>query len=276
MHELQIVELSILKAYDALCHKYNLRYFLTEGTLLGAIRHQGFIPWDDDVDVMMPRGDYEKFLKLAPRELDPNLFQIQHHSTIENYWSPFTKMRLLKHDGRYVQARIAHLTDANGPLIDVFPLDSVPHAKSRAQSLNGTYIKFLRRLLELKLKVHRAENYKQCLILLAAPFYTIQSLLRRLDCSFQRFNDPANKYVINWGSYYPAWKETFSKDDVLSEAPRLAFFEGELFPVPIQAEKVLAQIYGDYLTPSVERKRGHFLTGENLPLQMENSPPETG
>jgi len=258
LNELQLVVYRILETYDAICREYDLRYFLTEGTLLGAIRHQGFIPWDDDIDIMMPREDYEKFLKIAPQNLDTDLYQIQHSSTVENYWSPFIKLRLLKHDGSYVQARIAHLTDANGPLIDIFPLDSVPRAKSFAQSLNGFYVKFLRRALAVKLNAHRIKSYKQRIIKWASYFFSVRGLHKRLDRSFQRFNKSTNEYVVNWGSYYPAWKETFPKSDVLSEVPRLAPFEEGSFPVPVQAERVLTSIYGDYMVIPKEPGKGHF------------------
>ena len=255
MNKLQTIELSILRDFDAFCKEHSLQYFLSEGTLLGALRHQGFIPWDDDIDVMMPREDYEKFLKIAPSKIDTDVYQLQHASTVENYWSPFAKLRLLKHDGAFMQDKIAHLTDANGPLLDIFPLDSVPRANSFAQRLNGLWIRLLRRLLALKLKTHKPTTHKQRILSLLTPFFSVRGILGRLDHSFKRFNKPSNQYVVNWGSYYLASKETFAREYVFSETPRLESFEGELFPVPFHAEKVLSKIYGDYMTlPSQEER----------------------
>ena len=261
MNELQTIELSILRDFDVFCQEHSLRYFLSEGTLLGALRHQGFIPWDDDVDVMMPRQDYERFLELAPQGMDMSRYQIQHASTIDNYWSPFAKLRLLQHDNSYVQAHIAHLTDANGPLLDIFPLDSVPKPDSFVQRLNGQYCKFLRKILLLKLRSHKPDCLRTRVMMFVVPLYSVRGILSRLDRLFQRLNKETNQFLINWGSYYPAHKQTFLYSDVISDKLRLASFEGQQFPVPAQAEKVLRQIYGDYMTLPPESERGmkrHF------------------
>lgn len=82
----------ILKIFHMICEKEDLKYILDFGTLLGAIRHKGFIPWDDDLDVSMPRKDYEKFLKVASKYLPENM-EIQNHKTDPNYLVPFTKIR---------------------------------------------------------------------------------------------------------------------------------------------------------------------------------------
>jgi len=249
MNELQAIEFSILKDLDAFCRKHKISYFLAEGTLLGAIRHHGFIPWDDDIDVMMPRADYEKFLQIASQEIDSEAYQVQHASTVKNYWSPFIKLRLLKHSGLYSQAHIAHLTEANGPVLDIFPLDSVPHSSSLAQRFNGYYIVFLRKLLLLKLKAHKPKCVRTRLIAFLSPFYSVTGIHQRLDRAYRRFERANNQYLTNWGSYYPAHRETFHIDSLFSDEVRYAPFEGEQFPIPIRAEEVLEKIYGDYMTP---------------------------
>ena len=74
LHKLQSTELTILKEFKRICEKYGFRYFLCAGTLLGAVRHQGFIPWDDDVDVSMPYDDYIRFLEIGQKELGSKYF----------------------------------------------------------------------------------------------------------------------------------------------------------------------------------------------------------
>ena len=74
LRKLQMAELEILKEFVRLCEAHGLQYYLVGGTLLGAVRHKGFIPWDDDIDVAMPRGDYDRFSQIAPKELDPRYF----------------------------------------------------------------------------------------------------------------------------------------------------------------------------------------------------------
>ena len=128
IHLLQKLELAILKDVATVCEKHNIKFFLGEGTLLGAIRHKGFIPWDDDVDLIMERSEYERFLEVAQKELG-DAYQVQHPMTVDNYWSPFIKVRQLTGDLSFRQNHIAHLTDNNGPYIDIFPMEYVPTNK---------------------------------------------------------------------------------------------------------------------------------------------------
>ncbi len=115
------VELELLDRFDAVCRKHHLTYYATYGTLLGAARHQGFIPWDDDVDVVMFREDYGKLLNVGPDEFtEPYFFQnIYTDSRIRSY----TKLR----DSRTTAIEFPDLVDYNqGIFIDIFPLDDVP------------------------------------------------------------------------------------------------------------------------------------------------------
>ena len=84
LRKLQLIELEILKEVDRICKKYHINYYMAEGSLLGTMRHNGFIPWDDDLDIMMLRKDYEKFLQVAPNEINKK-YEVQHSTTIKNY-----------------------------------------------------------------------------------------------------------------------------------------------------------------------------------------------
>ena len=157
LKQLQKIELNIVKEIDRICKKYGLIYYLGEGSMLGAIRHKGFIPWDDDMDLLMPRKDYEKFLKYAPKEIS-NIYEVQHSSTIKDYWSPFIKIRYLD-NSLYSQSHIAHLTDHNGPLVDIFPIDNVPDKISFKQKIQAVERKYLRGMLTYKLKLLKIEKF---------------------------------------------------------------------------------------------------------------------
>ena len=148
LRKLQLIELDILKEVDRICKKHHIIYYMAEGSLLGTIRHHGFIPWDDDLDIMMLRKDYDKFLELAPHEIGKE-YEIQHSSTIKNYWSPFIKVRYLD-NSEFAQKHIAHLTEHNGPLLDIFPVDNVPKVDSLGQHLQAIKIKSDRGMLGLK------------------------------------------------------------------------------------------------------------------------------
>ena len=113
-------ELDIMREIDRICRKHNLTYFLAYGTLLGAVRHKGFIPWDEDMDIMMPREDYEQFLKVASDELPLHLM-IDSYPQNPRYFNPFAKVR-----NRNTLFAIRALQNYDGPQglwIDIFPMD---------------------------------------------------------------------------------------------------------------------------------------------------------
>ena len=252
LRELQMQELEILLQLDAFCREHNITYFLAEGTLLGAIRHHGFIPWDDDVDIMMLRGDYERFLKLAPGALGEDLF-VQHSSTVKPYWSPFVKIRSVRQPVRFVQTHISHLTEMNGPCVDIFPVDNVPCVRSRRQDVQAKLIDYLRNFLCLKLGLYPATKARQKVFKAASilvPVGLIHVLLHRL---FTAFNADRNEYAVNLASYYDWRKQTVSAQ--LYREAVMVDFEGYQLPVPVGYDELLTRIYGDYMTPPPEDKR---------------------
>jgi lipopolysaccharide cholinephosphotransferase len=124
--KLHIIELAMLGEFIRICQKYSLRYYLIGGSALGAVRHSGFIPWDDDIDIGMPRVDYEKFLSVAQAELDADLF-LQTHKTDPAYPFSFAKIRNSK--TTFIQSDSSHLQMNHGVYIDIFPLDGYPSSK---------------------------------------------------------------------------------------------------------------------------------------------------
>ncbi len=124
LEKLWAVQIEILDEIVRICKKYNLSYFLNFGTLIGAIRHRGFIPWDDDLDIGMPRDDYETFLRVAKDELDEKFF-LQNSDTEAQHWLPFTKVR--KNHTLFEEASLKRVADTfhKGIFIDIFPLDYV-------------------------------------------------------------------------------------------------------------------------------------------------------
>lgn len=257
LRELQLIELDILKEVDRICKKNKITYYMAEGSLLGAMRHQGFIPWDDDLDIAMLRSDYEKFLKIAPKEISKK-YEIQHQTTIKNYWSPFIKVRYLD-NSKYAQKHIAHLTNHNGPLLDIFPIDNVPKENNLKQYIQAFKIKLYRGMLGLKL-YRKPKNLKTYIVWFLAKFYTIKNLHQKLDKTFKKYNNENNPYLVNLASYYNYKKQTFLKD--FYGTPRYVKFEDIMVPVPKEAEKILTKIYGEDYTniPPIEKRitKHHF------------------
>lgn len=121
--KMQLLELDMLKEFDRVCRKHDIKYTVLGGTMLGAVRHSGFIPWDDDADLGMLREEYEKFKKVMS-ELNPNICYFQDHTTDPNYRWGYGKLR--RKGTEYVRVGQEHLKCKTGIFIDVFPLDDCP------------------------------------------------------------------------------------------------------------------------------------------------------
>ena len=119
LRRIQLLELDLLKKVKKICEKYGLVYYLVSGTLLGAVRHKGFIPWDDDIDIAMPYNDYCIFLTLAQKELGDKYF-VQNFNTEDGFNRGFTKIRI--NNTTYVSTENIDSTIHQGIWIDIFPL----------------------------------------------------------------------------------------------------------------------------------------------------------
>ena len=124
MELLHKVDVDIVKEVVRICDKYDLKYYMLGGTMLGAIRHKGFIPWDDDIDLGMPRDDYEKFLELAEQELPAHLKVVNYRNT-PNYMYYIT--RVLDTDTKVIEERIGNDNKYTNASIDIFPIDGTPN-----------------------------------------------------------------------------------------------------------------------------------------------------
>ena len=120
--KMQLTELDMLVEFDKVCRKYNINYVLFGGSLLGAVRHQGYIPWDDDADIGMLREDYETFKKHKD-EMNPNICFFQDHDTDHEYRWEYGKLR--RTGSTYVRVGQEHLKCKTGIFVDVFPMDDI-------------------------------------------------------------------------------------------------------------------------------------------------------
>jgi lipopolysaccharide cholinephosphotransferase len=244
--QLQQIELSILLDVKEVCDKHNLRFFLGEGTMIGAIRHHGVIPWDDDIDVIMPREDYEKFLKVAPNELKRK-YEVQHASTVDKYWSPFIKVRLLEHDGKFSQYHIAHLTKNNGPYVDIFPIEYSDSKEGFGVKMTFIMVSLCRGMLSLKMKLRKPKNTKEKIVKFLSNFVSVEMIHAMLNRTLAPYSKPGKKYMATFLTYHPLKClicEAKNYDETV-----MVDFEGYKMPVPGGYHEILSTIYGDYMTP---------------------------
>lgn len=261
LRRLQMVELDILKKFLQICEKYDLTYYMLGGTLLGAVRHQGFIPWDDDIDVGMPRPDYERFLAAATAEIASpyQLHTLQMRNSVYSYYYARlenTTIRL-RRDASFQSVIIP-------AWIDVFPLDGVPNDGQQRK----TWIK-------------KATLYKKLFYAAQLPFFVSKNKSRSLPMKvfIQLFAELHLDRLINtsW-----AWKKL---DRTLKKAkydqsidlinfcgywglkemfPKKVYGKGRLYPFedlmlngPEDFDFVLTQMYGDYMTPPENVDKNH-------------------
>jgi len=122
LDKVHAAEVCILKEIERICEKHQINYFACYGTLLGTIRHQGFIPWDDDLDIAMLRDDYVRFMEIAPNELDERFF-LQTQETDDGYHLPFAKVRM--NDTLFLEPDVKTRKMHHGLYVDIFPFDNI-------------------------------------------------------------------------------------------------------------------------------------------------------
>ena len=243
-----------------LLEKYGLRYYLSEGTLLGAVRHKGFIPWDDDVDIMMPREDYNKLVELDKKGLIPEELHLDALENNPKHWVLGAKLQLTR-QSKYMQSKVTGLSEYNGPYIDVFPLDYWNSPYNKKQYRSQRIVKMCRRMLFMKTGYSRRLKGKlhRYLMLIILPFVPNTAIEKLAIKHMTRFNNGNRKFMVHLCSYYRFYKEVFPTG--FYGEPVYKEFEGHMFPVPKEYDFMLRSIYGpnyDTLPPArVAALRNH-------------------
>ena len=276
--KLEIVH-NILLAYileiDRICKKHNIKYFLAGGTLLGAIRHKGFIPWDDDADVMMLREDYDKFLEVAQSELPPNMF-VQNPKTEKLNHHVFTKIRMdntlfaTKHTGKFMNMH-------NGIFIDILSQDNTSNNKIIQKLHIYATLIFRSMVFNKWARKPMKTGGKHPILCKVANFikdicpYKFLEFIQDNTISLFKNNNNC-KYLydgmgrnLRRGVFPKKWLEEVIYVD----------FEGYKLPVPKYYDEYLTYLYGDYMQmiPVSERRVSHSIVlmdlGEYISFKME-------
>lgn len=257
--------LSALLEVDRICRAHGIRYFITGGTMLGAVRHKGFIPWDDDLDVAMRRDEYEKFLAAARSDLSARFF-LQTNRTDAQYALPFCKLRV--NGTRFINAGELPQDIHHGAFIDVFPMDAAPAGKL-ARLVHDKTVYFMKMALLARSRFDprgTVGGAKQLVFkvlrVLVKPF-ALATLSRWTERAMRAWEGKPTEWVVNHCGTYGYRREAVPAAflEAFVELP----FEGHAVFTLKDWDAYLTQIYGDYMQPPPEGKRS---TGHE-PVELE-------
>lgn len=257
---MQLVGLEILTEVDRVCRKHNINYVIFCGTLLGAVRHKGYIPWDDDADVAMLREDYEKF-KSVLCDLNPDICFLQDHETDPEYRWGYSKVR--RTGTTYIRLGQEHLKNKTGIFIDIFPLDDVPKSIP-GQMIQDFFCYFCRKVLWSEVGKYQEKGIKKMWFSLISNI-SPNTIYKWLGYYIKKSNNSTPNRVRNL--LFPSIGKLYIHNpiNVRYGMPKNWFlerieydFEGHKFYGTKDYDSILKYTYDDYMTlPPVEKRLQH-------------------
>lgn len=262
IQETQAISLEILKTISDICEEQSLRYFLVYGTLIGAIRQQGYIPWDDDVDIMMPRPDYDRLLIYLSLHISdyPNL-KIFNRESCPEY--PYMITRIS--DDRFVLEMSNEKPFGMGVFIDIYPYDGLGNTRKEALTygLKGDRLSSLcyqatRKHFAIETTTSLPRRMLKFPVFLFARLCGKDFFQKKLEALAHMREYDSSKYIgcviwLSWGEKDIFLREWFDESVMMP-------FEKYMFRVPRDYDKILRHEYGDYmqLPPEAERIGHHY------------------
>ncbi len=241
------IQLELLKCFLGICERYGLTYFASDGTLLGCVRHNGFIPWDDDIDIIMPRNDYEFFLRVATKELPPYYF-LQSYKSEKNYLNGHIQIRDSRTTCFLKEGYHALETGHNcGIFIDIFPLDYVSDRKF-VRKIQARRVWFIRYCCAIRQSNLKAKTFKMKLVKFAARaynlFHSYRFELQKFNCPFGKKRKPTDTVAVI--TFAPGNEATVWKAKLFEKSTSHAF-EDITLTIPENYDEVLKKEYGNYM-----------------------------
>lgn len=253
LEEMKSIQLDIMDRVHGFCEKNKIIYYLSHGSLIGAIRHQGFIPWDDDIDLFMPRSEYNRFCALFPSVQKDLGLEIVNSFSTKYYGRPMSKII----DTRTVLIEPNYLRDDTiGVNIDIWPLDGVP-SDEKVYGKHLRHIQILQKVLYGRIVKFSACNtpIQKCahlLLLILSPNSVVKRIIQL-----------QNKYDYDTGPFVSCYVDPYKKRlrKEWFKDRKLVSFEDRKYYIPTAADDVLREIYGDYMKlPPIEQRQPHHVT----------------
>ncbi len=254
LKQAQIVMLRILKVIDHICKKHNIEYWLDGGTLLGAVRHKGFIPWDDDIDLGMMRDDYNKFIKISKQELPEDMFLQTRES--DSYYNITVPLKIRDTKSLFVEEFETIEENYNqGIYVDIFSYDFLPKNAIKRKLLKRT-IKKISKIIRAKLTPNKTYT-NDLLYKTLKYFFSLKMLQKLVDNAIVKTNKN-NHEIIGFGLDSSLTRNYIAKE--FYPLIRLEF-EGCKFLAPNNYDYYLKTTYGDYmkLPPKDKQKPKHSI-----------------
>lgn len=238
------VEIDLLEEFDKCCKKYNLKYFVTDGTFLGAVRHKGFIPWDDDVDIAMFRQDYDRLLSIAPKYFK-NEYKFQSYKNEKKYFKLHAQLRNSKTTAILFSELDKNIEYNQGIFIDIFPMDAIPKQTRKKE-------KYFDRVDRIINTIYGYINYKtykkhsilgriKKMIMTVIGMKTVLAYYERRVKRYSIDDDSQIGYMSYFGSKTPLWEN--KKIKKMSQYP----FEFINVTAPKEYDYFLKMEYGNYM-----------------------------
>lgn len=250
--EIKQIQLEIMDSIHAFCEQHGLRYSLAFGTLIGAMRHKGYIPWDDDIDIMMPRPDYERFIHEYPGYKKNHV--VQTHKNDKSYYLPFAKV----YDNRTEQIIFPTKT---GVFVDVFPIDGFPDTEedTKVYLKKKFHVVFHDILYTCSNNSYRKGNK----LLIALKYIGKRILYPSRKRGIKKHDAIVESYPYEIANYAgiasnTIWERSRFPKRIFEEYTKSAF-EGRMYNIISNYDILLSSYYGDYmqLPPEEERVPGH-------------------
>lgn len=256
INEIKEIQLEMLKYVKKVCEENNLKYYLCGGTLLGAIRHKGYIPWDDDIDILMPIDDYKKFLNIQHEDKG---YSLLNPYSYDNYYYVFSK--LVDKRTKLVEFNYPEIEEM-GVYIDIFPLFALPNDSKEQKE----FVENILNLYNKNFKYYRTSWYYSenkfkmvAKAILKFPLYIYnkrKNITENILKLMEKYNYEESDYVGFLLTRYPSEKE-ITRKEVYRDTVDVEF-EGEIFSAAIGYEEYLTSLYGDYMKlPPVEKQVSH-------------------